>query len=119
MPPYAATARVSPSSRKQVAGLHALAEQAAAATQLLKLLANENRLLILCFMMVRGEMTVGELVAAVKLSQSAISQHLAQLRKAGIVAFRRDAQMLYYRVADRRASRVFEVLKEIYCKDIK
>src|SRR5712672_1128699 len=99
--------------------LKKLAEQAGEAAQLLKLLGNEKRLLILCFLAVRGEMTVGELVGVVKLSQSALSQHLARLREDGLVAFRRTSQTLHYRVADKRALRVLQVLKEIYCGDVR
>jgi DNA-binding transcriptional ArsR family regulator len=98
--------------------IRALAEQAAAAARLLKLLGNEHRLLVLCFLMVRGEMTAGELVAAVGLSQSALSQHLARLREDGIITFRRTSQTLHYRVTDMRAARVLEVLKDIYCGDL-
>jgi ArsR family transcriptional regulator, virulence genes transcriptional regulator len=99
--------------------LKQLAKQAGEAAQLLKLLGNEKRLLILCFLAVRGEMTVGELVGVVKLSQSALSQHLARLREDGLVVFRRTSQTLHYRVADKRALRVLQVLKEIYCGDVK
>lgn len=99
--------------------LKKLARQAGDAAQLLKMLASEKRLLILCFLAVRGEMAVGELVVPVKLSQSALSQHLAKLRADGLVDFRRDAQTLYYRVADQRALRLLQVLKEIYCGDLK
>ena len=98
--------------------LKKLARQAGQAAQLLKLLGNEKRLLILCFLAVRGEMTVGELVGVVKLSQSALSQHLARLRADGLVVFRRTSQTLHYRVADKRALRVLQVLKEIYCGDL-
>jgi len=101
------------------AALKKLARQAGEATRLLKLLANEKRLLILCFLAVRGEMTVGELVGVVKLSQSALSQHLAKLRADGLVEFRRASQTLHYRVADQRALRLLQVLKEIYCGDLK
>jgi DNA-binding transcriptional ArsR family regulator len=99
--------------------LQKLAKQAGEAAQLLKLLGNEKRLLILCFLAVRGEMTVGELVGVIKLSQSALSQHLARLRADGLVVFRRTSQTLHYRVADKRALRVLQVLKEIYCGDVK
>jgi DNA-binding transcriptional ArsR family regulator len=99
--------------------LKKLAKQAGEAAQLLKLLGNEKRLLILCFLAVRGEMTVGELVGVVKLSQSALSQHLARLREDGLVTFRRTSQTLHYRVADKRALRVLQVLKEIYCGEVK
>ena len=97
----------------------ALAKQAGEAAQLLKMLANEKRLLILCFLAVRGEMTVGELVRVVKLSQSALSQHLAKLRADGLVEFRRTSQTLHYRVADPRALRLLQVLKDIYCGELK
>src|SRR6185436_8077264 len=99
--------------------LNKLAKQAGDAAQLLKMLANEKRLLILCFLAVRGEMTVGELVGVVKLSQSALSQHLAKLRADGLVEFRRASQTLHYRVADQRALRRLQVLKEIYCGELK
>jgi ArsR family transcriptional regulator, virulence genes transcriptional regulator len=101
------------------AALKRLAKQAGEAAQLLKLLGNEKRLLVLCFLAARGEMTVGELVDVVKLSQSALSQHLGKLRADGLVEFRRASQTLHYRVADKRALRVLQVLKEIYCGDLK
>ena len=101
------------------AALKKLAKQAGDAAQLLKLLGNEKRLLVLCFLAARGEMTVGELVDVVKLSQSALSQHLGKLRADGLVAFRRDAQTLHYRVADKRALQLLQVLKQIYCGDLK
>ncbi len=106
-------------SAADAADLKKLAKQAGEAAQLLKLLANEKRLLILCFLAVRGEMTVGEIVDVVKLSQSALSQHLARLRADGLVAFRRTSQTLHYRVADKRALQVLGVLKQIYCGDLK
>ena len=101
------------------ADLKKLAKQAGDAAQLLKLLGNEKRLLVLCFLAARGEMTVGELVDVVDLSQSALSQHLGKLRADGLVAFRRDSQTLHYRVADKLALRVLQVLKEIYCGTVK
>jgi DNA-binding transcriptional ArsR family regulator len=105
--------------RRRCGALKKLAKQAGEAAQLLKMLANEKRLLILCFLAVRGEMTVGELVGIVKLSQSALSQHLAKLRADGLVEFRRTSQTLHYRVADERALRLLQVLKEIYCGELK
>jgi ArsR family transcriptional regulator, virulence genes transcriptional regulator len=101
----------------EASSLRLLARQADDAAQLLKLLGNEKRLLILCFLAERGEMTVGQLVHAVKLSQSALSQHLAKLRVDRLVEYRRTSQTLHYRVADRRAMRMLHVLKEIYCND--
>jgi ArsR family transcriptional regulator, virulence genes transcriptional regulator len=99
-------------------GLAALAKQAGAAARMLKALANEHRLLILCFLLTRGEMKAGDIVEAVGLSQSALSQHLAVLRADGLVAFRRESQMLHYQVADQRAARIVALLKDIYCGDL-
>lgn len=101
------------------AALKMLAKQAGEAAQLLKLLGNEKRLLILCFLAARGEMTVGELIEVVKLSQSALSQHLARLRADGLVTFRRTSQTLHYSVVDKNALRVLQVLKDIYCGNLK
>lgn len=88
---------------------------AAEAAQFLRVLANEHRLLVLCHLLVFGEMTVTELVDRIGLSQSALSQHLARLREDGLVAFRRQAQTLRYRVCDDRAVRLLAILKDIFC----
>ena len=64
------------------------------------------------------ELQLGELVEVVKLSQSALSQHLARLREDGLVTFRRDSQTLHYSVIDQKALRVLGLLKEIYCGDL-
>ncbi len=95
-----------------------LAAQAAAAARMLKLLGNENRLLILCSLAAQREMKVGDIVEAVGLSQSALSQHLALLRADGLVAFRRESQTLYYRISDPRAARLLKLLKDMYCGDL-
>jgi ArsR family transcriptional regulator, virulence genes transcriptional regulator len=96
----------------------ALIRRAATASRMLKSIANENRLLILCFLSARGEMKVGELVEAVGLSQSALSQHLAKLRSEGLVTYRRQSQMLHYRMSNPHAARVLKLLKDIYCGDL-
>ena len=93
----------------------ALKDKAAEATRLLKLLANEKRLLILCQLVACREMSVGELGTAVKLSQSALSQHLALMREEDLVDTRRQAQTVFYRVSDPNARRVLKLLKDIYC----
>lgn len=102
----------------ELVGLADLEARAGEAAQLLKLLANEKRLLILCHLIAREEMTVGALVEAVGLSQSALSQHLAKLREDGLVTFRRQSQTIHYRVADPKAARVLEVLKDLFCPDL-
>src|SRR5215469_9343906 len=99
----------------EFAGIGAMIGCAQEAARLLKVLANEQRLLILCFLASRGEMPVGALVEALGLSQSALSQHLAKLRRDGLVLFRRESQTLHYRLADPRVVRVLGVLEEIFC----
>lgn len=115
----AATARAAGGAATEAAALKKLVKQAGEAAAHLKLLANEKRLLILCFLAARGEMTVGELVDAVELSQSALSQHLAKLRADSLVTFRRTSQTLHYSVADKRTLQLLQVLKEIFCSDLK
>jgi DNA-binding transcriptional ArsR family regulator len=95
-----------------------LESRAADAAQLLKLLANETRLLILCRLAVEREMSAGAIVQALGLGQSAVSQHLAKLRDDNLVATRRDAQTIYYRIADKNVARIIAVLKDIYCRDL-
>lgn len=89
---------------------------AAAAAQLLRTLANERRLMILC-QLGDGEMCVGELQDRLGLSQSALSQHLALLRAEGVVATRRAGQTIFYRIADPNAVRVIGTLAEIFCPE--
>lgn len=84
------------------------------AADLLKLLANEQRLLVLC-LLVEGERSVGQLNEQIALSQSALSQHLARLRAQGIVATRRDGQTIYYRLAPGPARKLLGALHDIYC----
>jgi DNA-binding transcriptional ArsR family regulator len=92
-----------------------LAMHAAAAARLLKLVANERRLLVLCRLSTTGEATVGELARSVGLSQSALSQHLALMREDGLVAFRREGQTIHYCIADRNAERLLTTLRSIFC----
>jgi DNA-binding transcriptional ArsR family regulator len=101
--------------RRQASDIARLEQRAAEAARLLKLLANENRLLILCRLVAEREMPVGEIAAAVGLSQSALSQHLAKMREEGLVATRREAQTVHYRIADPDTRRILALLKSIYC----
>lgn len=93
----------------------ALARNADKAAQMLKLLANESRLLILCQLMLAREMPVNEMADSVGLSQSALSQHLAKMREDGLLVTRRDAQTVFYRIGDPNAARLLALLKDIYC----
>jgi ArsR family transcriptional regulator, virulence genes transcriptional regulator len=86
------------------------------AANLLKALANENRLMILCTLM-SSEMSVGELNEKVPLSQSALSQHLAGLREAGLVSTRKESQVVFYRLCGNEASQIIKVLHTIYCSN--
>jgi DNA-binding transcriptional ArsR family regulator len=88
------------------------------ASALLKAMANERRLLILCHLS-QGERSVSELEALVSLSQSALSQHLARLRRDGLVATRRAAQTIYYSLAGREAGAVMETLYALFCEPVK
>lgn len=92
-----------------------LAERADEAATLLRLLANENRLRILCHLIQRDEESVNELASAVGLSQSALSQHLARLRRDKLVATRRAGQTIYYSVPQSNALPVLRALKDIFC----
>lgn len=82
------------------------------AARVLRALANENRLMVLCCLG-RGELSVSELLERVPLSQSALSQHLAVLRHEGLVETRREAQTIHYRVADERVQRLMPVICEV------
>ncbi|HUZ31581.1 MAG TPA: metalloregulator ArsR/SmtB family transcription factor [Xanthobacteraceae bacterium] len=99
----------------QVQDAAQLTHNAAEAARLLIALANENRLAILCEL-ADGERSVGSLVKAVDLTQSALSQHLAKLRAAGIVGTRREAQTIYYRLTSEPAGIVMQTLADIYCR---
>ena len=93
--------------------------RAAEAAALLKAMSNEHRLLILCHLVSEGELAVGALVEKVGLSQSALSQHLARLREEGLVSFRRESQTLFYCVADPRAARLLELLRDLFCAELR
>jgi DNA-binding transcriptional ArsR family regulator len=91
--------------------LEANAEQAA---KLLKNMSHPSRLMVLCHLM-KGECPVSVLNQAVPLSQSALSQHLASLRQAGLVDTRRESQVIYYSLKSQAVSEILETLYQIYC----
>jgi len=84
------------------------------ASRLLKTLGNSTRLLILGSL-VDGELSVGRLNDLVAMSQSALSQHLAVLRHAELVETRRESQTIFYSLSSNKATRIIEVLHDIYC----
>ncbi len=94
----------------------ALQERADYVAGRLALVANAKRLLILCEL-ANGERSVGSLQASVGLSQSALSQHLAKLREAGMVDTRRESQTIYYRISDPDLEVLMGALYEAFCKD--
>jgi ArsR family transcriptional regulator, virulence genes transcriptional regulator len=110
------TMNVSDESRFDPAAFEAKAIQVA---DVLRALANERRLQILCVLMEMGEASVGALVARIGISQSALSQHLAKMREEGLVAFRRESQTLRYRIADRRIAELMGELYRLYCHEPK
>jgi DNA-binding transcriptional ArsR family regulator len=96
------------------ASMEAAAAEAAA---MLRLLANERRLILLCTLIAEGEASVGRLAARVGLSQPAVSQHLAKLREDQLVATRRSGTTIHYRIADPRVARLIGTLKDVFCPD--
>lgn len=94
-----------------------MARQAETAARFLKLMANPNRLMILCYLL-EDEMSVTELNSHLPLSQSALSQHLGLLRNSGLVATRRDQQTIYYSLASEEVVAVMSVLYEQFCRPL-
>lgn len=92
----------------------ALRGHADAATALLKAIGSRNRLLLLC-QLAEGERSVGELAEGLGLAQSVVSQHLALLRHDGVVAGRRAAQSIHYRIVDARAKALMATLYDLFC----
>jgi ArsR family transcriptional regulator len=92
----------------------ALRKAAGQAVAALKVLANEDRLLLLC-QLSQGEMSVGELESHLDIRQPTLSQQLGVLRNEGVVETRRDGKRIYYRVADPALLEVLHVLYRIYC----
>ncbi len=92
-----------------------LQQGAARAATLLRAGGTERRLLVLCLLIEHGELSVGGLLERIPLSQSALSQHLARMREEGLVAYRRESQTLYYRIADPDAQKLVAALKSIFC----
>jgi len=96
--------------------LEELKTKVARATALLKALGNEVRVMILCEL-AQGERSVGQIQSVVGVGQSALSQHLARLRRDGLVATRREAQTIFYSIASDEALSVMATLYDIYCRD--
>jgi len=93
-----------------------MGEHAAEAARLMNALGNESRLMILC-MLAEDEQSVGALNEAVPLSQSALSQQLARLRRQGLVETRRESQTIFYSLREGPAEKIIHLLHDIYCPD--
>jgi len=91
-----------------------IAAHAEAAESFLRSIANRHRLMILCALG-EGEVSAGELSRRIGLTQSNLSRHLATLREEGLVATRREATTIYYRVASGRVGAILEVLRQMFC----
>jgi len=101
-------------TEKQQQSFDELKEHATKAARLLKTLSSESRLMILCALEVR-EYSVTELHQQIGLSQSALSQHLATLRKEGMVKTRRESQAIFYSLAQSNTTKIIQVLSDLYC----
>ena len=110
----AMSASTSPETQDSPEGFNELHDMAANACELLKAMANEWRLMILC-QLSEGEKTVSELQGALGLGQSALSQHLAILRREKIVRSRKHAQSVSYSLTGDEATKVMESLHDVFC----
>lgn len=90
-------------------------EGAQQAASFLRLLSNENRLIILCLLIQHKELSAGAINENLLLSQPALSQHLSKMREEGLITFRRDAQTLYYRIENPQVKKLVSALKTIFC----
>jgi ArsR family transcriptional regulator, virulence genes transcriptional regulator len=100
--------------RRALRAMAELQNHATEAAALLKALASDQRLLVLCCL-VDGALSVGEINQRVPLSQSALSQHLGVLRDAGLVTTSRQSQTIYYALAQGPALQIMEVLYTAFC----
>ncbi|NND91398.1 MAG: winged helix-turn-helix transcriptional regulator [Granulosicoccus sp.] len=100
------------------AEVETLVAQARKASELLKALSHETRLMILCLLSER-EMSVSEIEEIIKLPQATVSQQLARLRLDKLVSTRREGRQIHYRIADRDVATVVESLYDIFCKPVR
>ncbi len=90
-------------------------ESACEASDFLKALSHEGRLMILCHL-ATGEKSVTDLEELLSARQAAVSQQLARLRIEGLIAPRRDGKAIYYRLTDERAIKIIDVVYDLFCK---
>jgi len=94
--------------------LNQMAQSASRASALMKTLGHKDRLMILCHL-AGGEKSVGQIADLLEIPQSPLSQHLSRMRKEGLVDTRREAQTIYYTLKSGEASKIVEVLYELFC----
>jgi len=95
--------------------LKQMAQSATRASALMKTLGHKDRLMILCHL-ADGEKSVGQIADLLEIPQSPLSQHLSRMRKEGLVDTRREAQTIFYSLKSGEASRIVEVLYELFCE---
>ena len=98
------------------ADIQEMMEHASNASNFLKAISHEGRLMILCHLST-GEKSVTELEELLSARQAAVSQQLSRLRTEGLVAPRREGKAIYYRLTDQRAIRILEVVYDLFCND--
>jgi DNA-binding transcriptional ArsR family regulator len=106
--------RAAADTTKNEMQINRMAESAREASEFLKALAHQSRLMILCNL-IDGEKSVGELESVLSLRQSTVSQQLARLRLEGLVAARRDGKTIHYSIADDKARIVIGALYATFC----
>ena len=94
--------------------LDQMAQSATRASALMKTLGHKDRLMILCHL-AGGEKSVGQIAELLEIPQSPLSQHLSRMRKEDLVDTRREAQTIFYSLKSGEASRIVEVLYELFC----
>ena len=95
--------------------LDEMGDNAKRATEFLKAMAHEGRLMILCYL-ASGEKSVTELETLLSMRQPSVSQQLARLRIEGLIEARREGKQTYYRICDERAAKLIDTVYGIFCK---
>lgn len=95
--------------------IDSMMDNAMTASQFLKAISHEGRLMILCYL-ASGEKSVTDLERLLSSRQAAVSQQLSRLRLEGLVEARREGKAIYYTLADKRATRILDVVYDIFCK---
>ena len=97
--------------------LNDMMDSAMTASRFLKAISHEGRLMILCYL-ASGEKSVTDLESLLSSRQAAVSQQLARLRSEGLVCARREGKVIFYRLADKRATRILDVVYDIFCNKL-